>query len=66
MLSVFIKVIILLRKFYCDKRGVTSIEYAILGIGIATIVSIVFNNDVLQDALTNALNNIGNSIQSAG
>jgi len=53
-----------LESFAKDKRGVTAIEYAIIGVAISAIVLAVFNGDnglesALKDAITKVTTNIG-------
>lgn len=61
--STYIKLQLALEQFKKDQRGVTSIEYAIIGVAIAAIVAAVFADDgVLSTALTNAINAIGDSV----
>ncbi|WPC76975.1 Flp family type IVb pilin [Vibrio porteresiae] len=50
--------------FAQDKRGVTAIEYAIIGVAISAIVYTMFNG-TLKGALTGAMTTISNKISSA-
>ncbi|MBF9002236.1 MULTISPECIES: Flp family type IVb pilin [Vibrio] len=51
--------------FIKDQRGVTAIEYAIIGVAISAIVLSVFNSS-LGDALTGAMSSITSNIGQAG
>lgn len=67
LLSTYVKAKLALEDFKNDQRGVTAIEYAIIGVAIATIVGTVFSqNGTLKTALDNALTSISNKITSAG
>ncbi|MGY3570038.1 Flp family type IVb pilin [Vibrio sp. SCSIO 43135] len=62
----------MLNKFACqllalknDERGVTAIEYAIIGVAMSAIVLAVFNGS-LQDALEGAMTTISDHIGEAG
>ncbi|MEZ9057749.1 Flp family type IVb pilin [Vibrio pelagius] len=60
-LSTYIKAKLLLEEFKNDERGVTAIEYAVLGVAVAAVVIAVFNgtgNGTLDNALTEGVNNI--------
>jgi Flp/Fap pilin component. len=57
-----------LESFAKDKRGVTAIEYAIIGVAISAIVLAVFQgdgDDGLQGALTNAISKITGNVNEA-
>ncbi|WP_342608979.1 Flp family type IVb pilin [Vibrio tritonius] len=51
--------------FAQDKRGVTAIEYAIIGVAMSAIVYSVFNGN-LKTALTTAISTISTNIATAG
>ena len=51
-------------SFKNDERGVTAIEYAIIGVAISAIVLAVFNGD-LGNALEGAMGTINNNITAA-
>ncbi|MDD1781734.1 Flp family type IVb pilin [Enterovibrio sp. ZSDZ35] len=60
MLSNFVK------AFVRDERGVTAIEYAIIGVAISAILMAVFaNNGTLGGALDGAMTFISTQITSA-
>ncbi|ENM3882994.1 Flp family type IVb pilin [Vibrio cholerae] len=62
----YVKTRLLLESFAKDQRGVTAIEYAIIGVAISAIVLAVFNGDNgLKQALTTAISNITTKIGSA-
>ncbi|MGX9418267.1 Flp family type IVb pilin [Vibrio sp. RC27] len=49
------------------QRGVTAIEYAVIGVGISLIVVTVFSTDgQLQSAFSGAITEISSNITSAG
>ncbi|SHO56520.1 Flp family type IVb pilin [Vibrio quintilis] len=54
-------------QFKNDIRGVTAIEYAIIGVAVSAIVLAVFVTDTggLSSALSNAMNTITNNISAA-
>ncbi|AZL86525.1 MULTISPECIES: Flp family type IVb pilin [Aliivibrio] len=51
-------------NFKNDQRGVTAIEYAIIGVSISAIVLLMFNG-TLKDALVGAMGTISSNIDSA-
>ncbi|MGL6170861.1 MAG: Flp family type IVb pilin [Vibrio sp.] len=62
----YVKARLLVESFAQDQRGVTAIEYAIIGVAISAIVLAVFTGDNgLKTALTNAVTTISNNITSA-
>lgn len=64
--KVYVKTRLLLESFAKDQRGVTAIEYAIIGVAISAIVLAVFSGDNgLKTALTNAMSSITTSINNA-
>lgn len=62
--KLFVKSQLALESFKNDERGVTAIEYAIIGVCISAIVLAVFNG-TLRDALTGAMTTISENITSA-
>ncbi|MBF9002222.1 Flp family type IVb pilin [Vibrio nitrifigilis] len=50
--------------FFSDKRGVTAIEYAIIGVAVSAIVLSMFNSS-LSDSLEGAMSTITTNIDSA-
>lgn len=59
--KLYVKSAIALNEFKKDQRGVTAIEYAIIGVAISTIVLAVFNgslNTALKGAMTTITENI--------
>ncbi|OOF01639.1 fimbrial protein [Salinivibrio sp. MA440] len=58
-----------LESFAKDKRGVTAIEYAIIGVAISAIVLAVFNggdaDSGLRGALENAITKITTNVDAA-
>ena len=63
--SSFVKLQLALKQFKDDQRGVTAIEYAIIGVAIATIVGAVFatgDSDPLKTALDGAITSIASKM----
>ncbi|MBE4019901.1 Flp family type IVb pilin [Vibrio parahaemolyticus] len=64
--KVYVKTRLLLESFTKDQRGVTAIEYAIIGVAISAIVLAVFSGENgLKSALTGAIDNITDKISEA-
>ncbi|MBY8203626.1 Flp family type IVb pilin [Vibrio fluvialis] len=62
----YVKTRLLVESFAKDQRGVTAIEYAIIGVAISAIVLAVFSgNNGLKTALTDAMEAITTSINNA-
>ncbi|MEZ8103537.1 Flp family type IVb pilin [Vibrio clamense] len=60
--KLFVKSTLALEEFKKDQRGVTAIEYAIIGVAISAIVLAMFNSNLktaLNDAMTTITTNIG-------
>ncbi|KXO09541.1 Flp pilus assembly protein, pilin Flp [Moritella sp. JT01] len=60
--KLYVKSAIALHEFKKDQRGVTAIEYAIIGVAVSAIVLAVFNGslkDALKGAMTTITANIG-------
>lgn len=56
-----------IESFLQDQRGVTAIEYAIIGVAISAIVLTVFTGENgLESALTDAVSTITSNITKAG
>lgn len=62
--NLFVKTQLFIESFKSDERGVTAIEYAILGVCMSAIVLAVFN-DALYDALNLAVSTISENITKA-
>ncbi|MDN3698532.1 Flp family type IVb pilin [Vibrio cortegadensis] len=62
--KLFVKSTLALEEFKKDQRGVTAIEYAIIGVAVSAIVLALFNGN-LKDALTNAMSSITQNIKDA-
>ncbi|MDD9157236.1 Flp family type IVb pilin [Aliivibrio sp. S4TY2] len=62
--KLFVKSQLVLQSFKNDERGVTAIEYAIIGVCISAIVLVVFNG-TLRDALEGAMSTISSNIEAA-
>lgn len=66
----YVKARLLVESFAQDQRGVTAIEYAIIGVAISAIVLAVFNGTTdgggLKGALDGAMTKIISKINSAG
>ncbi|PAW09152.1 Flp family type IVb pilin [Vibrio sp. V1B] len=62
--NLFVKTQLFIESFKNDERGVTAIEYAILGVCMSAIVLAVFN-DALYKALEGAVSTISDNITAA-
>ena len=63
--KLYVKSRLLLDSFAQDQRGVTAIEYAIIGVAISAIVLAVFSGDNgLKKALTDAVAEISKNIDA--
>ncbi len=62
--KLFVNSQLALQSFKNDERGVTAIEYAIIGVCISAIVLAVFNG-TLRDALEGAMSTISSNIEAA-
>ncbi|MGR5234695.1 Flp family type IVb pilin [Vibrio rotiferianus] len=62
--NLFVKTQLFIESFKSDERGVTAIEYAILGVCMSAIVLAVFN-DTLRGALQGAIDTISSNIDAA-
>jgi len=62
--QLFVKTQLFIENFKNDQRGVTAIEYAILGVCMSAIVLAVFG-DGLTAALNDAVANISQNITDA-
>ncbi|PJC86101.1 Flp family type IVb pilin [Vibrio sp. HA2012] len=66
LLSTYVKAKIALENFKKDQRGVTAIEYAIIGVAIAGIVGVAFSSDGdLYKNLSQAFTTIAGKLPSA-
>jgi pilus assembly protein Flp/PilA len=66
--KLYVKSMLALEAFKNDQRGVTAIEYAIIGVAISAIVLAVFKGtgtNSIQGALQDAMSTIGSNISSA-
>jgi pilus assembly protein Flp/PilA len=66
--TLYVKAKLALEAFKNDERGVTAIEYAIIGVAISAIVLAIFNGTgtgTLQGALSGAMAKITASINAA-
>ena len=65
--KLYVNTRLLLESFAKDQRGVTAIEYAIIGVAVSAIVLAMFQgeNSGLQKALTGAMDKITKSIEGA-
>ncbi|MCG3725516.1 Flp family type IVb pilin [Vibrio cincinnatiensis] len=63
--KLYVKSRLMLDQFAQDQRGVTAIEYAIIGVAISAIVLAVFSGDgSLGTALKGAITKISGNIDS--
>lgn len=61
--SLYVKTTLALENFKKDQRGVTAIEYAVIGVAMSGIVFAVFAKDgTLDKALTDAMTTISNNM----
>ncbi|WP_217510383.1 Flp family type IVb pilin [Vibrio metschnikovii] len=64
--KLYVNTRLFLESFAKDQRGVTAIEYAIIGVAISAIVLAVFSgDDGLKGALTKAMESITGNINKA-
>jgi pilus assembly protein Flp/PilA len=66
--TLYVKAKLALEAFKNDERGVTAIEYAIIGVAISAIVLAVFKGGTgtgLQGALESAMTKITAAVSSA-
>lgn len=63
--NLFVKTQLFIESFKNDERGVTAIEYAILGVCMSAIILAVFNG-TLYEALKGAVDTISSNIDAAG
>ncbi|QIA65836.1 Flp family type IVb pilin [Vibrio astriarenae] len=63
--KMFVKAQVALQDLKNDERGVTAIEYAIIGVAISAIVLAMFNDGGISEALTGAVDQISTNITSA-
>ncbi|WP_162046526.1 Flp family type IVb pilin [Vibrio taketomensis] len=65
--KLFINTQLAVEKFRNDQRGVTAIEYAIIGVAVSALVLAVFASDTtgLKKALTDAMGFISDNITAA-
>lgn len=62
----YVKARLLVESFAQDQRGVTAIEYAIIGVAISAIILAVFTTDgSLGTALKGAITKISENIDKA-
>ncbi|WP_034301096.1 Flp family type IVb pilin [Herbaspirillum sp. RV1423] len=53
------QLILFLRRFLCDQRGVTAIEYGILAAGLAVVIGTLVSTDgAFSKAITEIFKNI--------
>ena len=62
--ALYVKTTLALENFRKDQRGVTAIEYAVIGVAMSAIVLAVFNGD-LKDALAGAMETVETNIGTA-
>ena len=62
--ALYVKSTLALESFKNNQRGVTAIEYAIIGVAMSAIVLAVFNSD-LKDSLIGAVGKVTNNIDKA-
>jgi pilus assembly protein Flp/PilA len=63
LLSTFVKAKLVLEEFKNDERGVTAIEYAVIGAAIAGVLAVVFSDTgSIVTGLTNAFGDMANAL----
>ncbi|MDG3085996.1 Flp family type IVb pilin [Vibrio hannami] len=66
LLSTYVKAKLALEKFKNDERGVTAIEYAVIGGAIAAVLLVFFVNEGgIQDGLTDAFEKLQSALGTA-
>lgn len=60
--KIFINTQLAVKKFKNDQRGVTAIEYAIIGVAVSAIVLAFFGSGGLDGAMSAAMTKIVNAI----
>lgn len=55
-----------LRKYYNDERGITAIEYAIIGVAMASALFFIFDKGGFIQSLSNAWDTMRTKIYSSG
>lgn len=65
--ELYVKTKLTVENFKNDQRGVTAIEYAIIGVAVSALVLAVFATDGsgLQKALSDAIGTISSNISKA-
>ncbi|RJX68447.1 Flp family type IVb pilin [Vibrio sinensis] len=65
--GLYVKAKLCTENFINDRRGVTAIEYAIIGVAISAIVLVVFSGEEnsLESALKGAVSTISGNISKA-
>lgn len=62
-MSIYSKIKLTLKKFRDDQYGVTVIEYAVIAVAIATLVTYIFGpGGSLMDVLVDAINTMFESV----
>lgn len=54
-----------LRKYYKDDRGITAIEYAIIGVAMASALFFIFDKGGFLSTLSSAWNTMASKISGA-
>jgi pilus assembly protein Flp/PilA len=63
--KLYVKTTLALEAFKNDQRGVTAIEYAIIGVAVSAIIVAVFKTTGLKTALSGAMTTISSNITKA-
>ncbi|PTQ03844.1 Flp family type IVb pilin [Vibrio sp. ZF 223] len=64
--KLYVKTSMFLSKFKNDERGVTAIEYGLIGVAMAVLVSVAVGSGGFITELGNAFDTIADTIKSAG
>ncbi|EGR3029523.1 Flp family type IVb pilin [Vibrio parahaemolyticus] len=64
--KLYVKTNLFLSRFKSDERGVTAIEYGLIGVAMAVLVSVAVGDNGFIKELGNAFDTIADTIKTAG
>ncbi|HHY0522553.1 Flp family type IVb pilin [Vibrio parahaemolyticus] len=64
--KLYVKTNLFLSRFKNDERGVTAIEYGLIGVAMAVLVSVAVGDNGFIKELGNAFDSIADTIKTAG
>ncbi|KIP69414.1 MULTISPECIES: Flp family type IVb pilin [Vibrio] len=64
--KLYVKTGLFLSQFKNDERGVTAIEYGLIGVAMAVLVSVAVGDNGFIKELGNAFDTIADTIKTAG